>query len=190
MKKGAEQLLLSIPPQKQLWDQRHLTRGKDGPEGTSCAFLPNQSATEFGLLFTNLTNILEIGCANGRDARYLALLGHKVTAIDFSPVAIAQLLKLAGKQGVSDRVTALQHDYSNGTLPNLEPRSYGACYARSALHLDDSTMSKLGTAISGLLVPNGLIFIEGKGLCDPKIQRSKDLDHGLSLDDDGHLRRH
>ncbi|MFX0201378.1 MAG: class I SAM-dependent methyltransferase [Candidatus Hodarchaeota archaeon] len=47
------------------------------------------------------SRVLDFGCGTGRNALYLAEIGMKVTAIDFSPVAIQQAEALMRKRGVS-----------------------------------------------------------------------------------------
>ncbi|MDC1142361.1 class I SAM-dependent methyltransferase [Planctomycetota bacterium] len=45
--------------------------------------------------------VLDVGCGQGRDALFIARLGHFVTAIDISPSGIADLLKDAEAEGLS-----------------------------------------------------------------------------------------
>ncbi len=54
------------------------------------------------------SKILVLGCGTGNDAAYLASLGHIVTAVDFSPVAIAKAQKTHGE---TDHLKWLQADY-------------------------------------------------------------------------------
>ncbi len=49
---------------------------------------------------SNLT-ILDVGCGQGRDAIFLAKLGHKVTGIDLSANGISDLEELAKESGLS-----------------------------------------------------------------------------------------
>jgi SAM-dependent methyltransferase len=52
--------------------------------------------------------VLDIGCGQGRNAVWLALEGHEVTAVDQSPVAIEQTEHLAARVGT--HVEAAQAD--------------------------------------------------------------------------------
>lgn len=78
-----------------------------------------------------------------------------------------------------------------GGLPVEDSASINAFYARSALHVDDCTMLKLADHLNRILVPSGLILIEGKGPNDKKIKRSRHVGNGTAIDDEegGHLRR-
>jgi SAM-dependent methyltransferase len=51
---------------------------------------------------TDLTNmrVLDIGCGQGRDALFIARLGHRVVGVDLSPAGIADLVKNAQSEGL------------------------------------------------------------------------------------------
>jgi 2-polyprenyl-3-methyl-5-hydroxy-6-metoxy-1,4-benzoquinol methylase len=49
----------------------------------------------------NDARILDVGCGQGRDALYVARLGHRVTGIDQSPSGIRDLLKDAKNEGLA-----------------------------------------------------------------------------------------
>ena len=72
---------------------------------TSCPFLvdwPDENLVEWfdsGLLAPG--RVLELGCGNGRDAAYLAGLGCRVDAVDFSAQAIEWATARAASAGVS-----------------------------------------------------------------------------------------
>ncbi len=44
--------------------------------------------------------ILDVGCGQGRDALFIARLGHDVVGVDQSPAAISDLLKDAEREGL------------------------------------------------------------------------------------------
>jgi hypothetical protein len=180
-----------IPRNKQidLWDQQHFLRNTGGPEGTVLRDTPTPTALYLSSLLPNDSNILEIGSANGRDARSWALRGHKIDCIDFSRVALTQLEELAKEQGISHLINTHCHDVGDGSLPKSlsDDISYNAFYARSALTIDDSALNILVKNISKKMRPEGIILIEGRSLNDPKIRRSR-ID-GNMADDNGHLRR-
>lgn len=54
------------------------------------------------------SKILVLGCGTGNDAAYLASLGHLVTAVDFSSIAIT---KAKAKHGENENLQWLQADY-------------------------------------------------------------------------------
>jgi len=59
---------------------------------------------EFVKFFENYeqkgSKVLDVGCGQGRDALFIARLGHHVTAIDLSPSGIADLQKDAEAEGL------------------------------------------------------------------------------------------
>lgn len=129
-----------IADQKNLWDSQHYQRGTTGLEGTELAFKPNPSAQALNQMLPPQSRIAEVGCANGRDARFLAKEGHIVYAMDFSKVALAQCHALARQQGILDQLILIEHDIKDGNLPTRIPQLINAFYARSALHIDDESM--------------------------------------------------
>jgi SAM-dependent methyltransferase len=184
--------LKDIPDQVELWDIQHCIRGNWGPEGLLLQNVPNDSAVEFETVLPRQTTILEVGSANGRDARYWASKGHTVYALDFSQVALEQLKQLAIAQQVDQLIVPLIWNIAEGKLPlNMLPQSIFAFYARSALHIGDDEMILLAEQIDRILVPGGKILIEGKASKDRKILRSRKIGKGLAVDDEenGHLRR-
>lgn len=46
------------------------------------------------------SKVLDVGCGQGRDALFIARLGHSVTAIDLSPSGISDLRKDAAAEGL------------------------------------------------------------------------------------------
>jgi len=44
--------------------------------------------------------VLDVGCGQGRDALFIARLGHKVVALDHAPTGIADLKELAQKEAL------------------------------------------------------------------------------------------
>jgi SAM-dependent methyltransferase len=62
---------------------------------------------------------LDLGCGGGGDALWLAGRGWRVTALDVSAVATTRLARLARSRGLSDRITAEQHDV-RASLPGRQ----------------------------------------------------------------------
>jgi hypothetical protein len=183
-----------IPCQQTLWDNQHGRRNIVGNEGTYLRDIPNESAEIFdSCLISSVPPkvIFEVGSANGRDARYWAKKGHFVYATDFSKIALKNLNDLSFEQGLNTLILPIYHDISTGQLPKLIHSEIDAFYARSALHVDDTTMDKLAIEICAKLKSGGLILIEGKTPEDYKIKRSEILGNGLVVDyiGNGHLRR-
>lgn len=56
--------------------------------------------------------VLDLGCGQGRDALFIARLGHEVVGVDYSPVGIAQLAEDAATEGLPiEAVVADLADY-------------------------------------------------------------------------------
>lgn len=181
--------------QQQLWDMQHAQRGAEaGLEGAALVDSPNELAILLGGMLAPDSSIIEIGSANGRDARFWAKnYGHHVLALDFSQVALGQLTNRAVQQGIGEFITTGLFDANTDALP-AEIDSFDAFYGRSALHTTDSRLTYLLHATHGVLKAGGIIAIEGKHPDDPKIKRSKphDLSEPHLVQDpyeNGHARR-
>jgi hypothetical protein len=176
-------------PQRRLWDEQHARRNTAGPEGTQLRDIPTPAALHLASLLSPRSRVLEVGSANGRDARTWANLGHSVDCIDFSTVALRQLEELAKEQGISALINTHCHDVSDGSLPSSIPDSvkFNAFFARSALTISDQALDLLAENVTKRTLPGGVIMIEGRSPNDPKIQRS--VINGNMADDSGHLRR-
>lgn len=57
---------------------------------------------------TATLDIVSLGEGQGRNAVYLASLGHRCLAVDTSAVGLAKAAELAAQRDVTDRVTTLQ----------------------------------------------------------------------------------
>ncbi len=79
--------------QRDLWNQRY--RGKGSVWGAA----PNQFV-EDRLAGLEPCRVLDLGAGQGRNAIWLALQGHTVTAVDVSDVATAQAEEIAASAGV------------------------------------------------------------------------------------------
>lgn len=179
-----------INPQRDLWNKQHEGRGGGGGlEGTLLKGVPNDAAVMLASVLLRNSYILEIGSANGRDARRFAEWSHFVDCIDFSEVALMQLHNLADEEDCLDQITSYHYDIACGSLPNLGTKKYDAFFARSSLHLDDKALDLLMQNVTTRLNRNAFIIIEGKSPRDPKIKRSKDIGGNLVIDDEGHVRR-
>ena len=126
------------------------------------------------------SELVEVGCGHGRDARYLASLGHGVLAIDPSSAAIAR-----GRQdhpGV---------EFLVGTLPELAAdfdRRFDAVYSRFSLHAMTAP-EELATiaAAHRLLRPGGSFYIECRSINDPLARQGEVLSPTERIH--GHYRR-
>ena len=106
------------------------------------------------LLPVGATSILDLGAATGRDAAWLARMGHRVTAVE--PVAE---LREAGK-----RLHPLEAIvWIDDRLPRLErlgaAMSFDCVLANGVLHHLDPTCQAVAMArLAGLLEPGGVLI--------------------------------
>ncbi len=177
--------------QRVLWENQHSTRGLRHECSDEMRLKPNDTAIAFNSYLRPHSRIIEVGSANGRDARYWATQGHSVYALDFAHTALKQLDQAAFEQGIQHSIVPIVWDANVGHLPINAQGSVDGFYARSALHVDDETMLRLAQNIDHLLTRGGTIMIEGKGSNDVKIGRSEIIPGGLARDnhENGHIRR-
>lgn len=171
--------------QRDYWEHQHLKR-KD--EFEILRDRPNVFAEECLKYIPKNGNILEIGAANGRDARYFAReKGVKVVAVDFSREALRQLIEASKKDNTSDLVFPLVADIKQLAL--VKQDHFDAIYSRSALHLSDKEIDIFFDHAIEILKYGGYFMIEGKTRDDPEISMSKEVAPNLFVDLSGHLRR-
>lgn len=64
-----------------------------------------EATSEFVMFFNKYvqerSEVLDVGCGQGRDALFIARLGHFVTAIDLSPSGISDLKRDAATEGLA-----------------------------------------------------------------------------------------
>ena len=106
----------------------------------------------------NFSTLLDLGCGDGRDAIYFSRKGLKVTAIDFSSIAMKRL-----------RIQNPNLQCILGGIRNMEFKENGFDVVYSHLSLqyfDDETTSHILDNIYKILVNNGLLFIKCKSVDD------------------------
>lgn len=102
--------------------------------------------------------VLHLQCHFGKSTIEIARQGAaQVVGVDFSPVAIQTARELAGKAGVSDRVSFIQSDVLKlddilHEKFDIVFTSYGVIYWLSDLH-------KWGRVVAGMLAPDGRFVI-------------------------------
>ena len=80
-------------------------------------------------LFTkeDKTNVLELGCGQGRDTIFLARKGFKICALDYSTQGLEAIDQKAQELKLSDRIVTKVHDVRN-PLPFAD-ETFDACYS-------------------------------------------------------------
>lgn len=98
---------------------------------------------------------LDLGCAEGADAIWLAQLGWRVTAVDVSATALGRASARAATAGVGDRIDFQRHDLAH-TFPAGTFDLVSAQYLQSPVAFPRDRV--LQTA-SSAVAPGGLLLI-------------------------------
>lgn len=98
---------------------------------------------------------LDLGCAEGGDAIWLAERGWQVTAVDVSATALRRAAALAAARGVAARIDFQQHDLAH-SFPLGSFDLVSAQYLQSPVAFPRTRV--LQTAASAV-APNGLLLI-------------------------------
>lgn len=173
--------------QREYWDKQHKNREQEFCELEQ---EPNEFAKNCLRYIKHGGRILEIGVANGRDARYFIRENHNtIVGVDISTEAIRQLIDAAIKDKTIGNILPVVADARE--VPELlnDQEYYDAFYARSALHLDDDQLVSFFRYLISHLNKDGVIMIEGKPKEDFKIKRSMEIGKNCYEDVDGHIRR-
>ncbi|MGC4991952.1 SAM-dependent methyltransferase [Nocardia salmonicida] len=106
---------------------------------------------------------LDLGCGAGGDTLWLADRGWHVTAADISAVALAGLTDLTSAHGLTNRVTAEQHDLRK-SFPQGSFDLISVHYLHTPFDLDRATV--LRTAAHALR-PGGRLLVVDHGSTAP-----------------------
>ena len=131
------------------WDQQYA--GDDYRYGTA----PNAFLREQATRFASASDTLVPGDGEGRNGVWLATQGHRVTALDMSPVGLAKAQALAARQGVT--ITTLE-----ANLAALTPAP-ASCdvLALIYLHLPPALRADVHARLATALRPGGWLLLEG-----------------------------
>lgn len=107
--------------------------------------------------FPEPTDVLELGCGNGRDATWFASRGHAVVGVDLSGSAIEACCRQQSAAAFQ------QGDFSNLHLG----RQFSVIYSRFTLHsVDDRTEAQTLETVRKHLKPGGRFVIEARTIYD------------------------
>lgn len=173
--------------QQQYWDKQHKRREE---EFSNLENIPNEFAKKCLPFIKPEGKVLEIGIANGRDARYFVRENkNTIIGVDISTEAIRQLINAAIADKTIDKILPIVTGASE--IPNLlgDQEYYDVFYSRSSLHLDDEKIMPFLNYVISHLNNDGMVMIEGKPKEDLKLERSIEIDKNCYEDIDGHIRR-
>ena len=126
--------------------------------------------------------ILEVGCGNGRDAKFLASQGHLVTGLDRSGEAIELCKKLYSVESL---------EFFFGTIADIEKinkKKYDLIYSRFVIHaMSLNEEIKTLNMSHKLLNKDGQFFIECRSINDPLSRKGDILSNTKRIE--GHYRR-
>ena len=130
------------------WDARFATQ--DYAYGTR----PNDFLVEVASRLPPGARVLSLGEGEGRNAVYLAGLGHRVSAVDASAVGLAKAQRLAAERGVTlhTQVSDLG-DYA------LQPGAWDAVVIIFC-HLPPGLRPRVHREVVDALRPGGLVLLE------------------------------
>jgi SAM-dependent methyltransferase len=131
-----------------MWDQRY------SETGFAYGKSPNDFIREKARAFKPESSIVCLASGEGRNAVYLATLGHRVTAVDLSVVGLEKTRQLASEHGVD--VETIQAD-----LATFDPGVEIWDGATSVFaHVPPSVRGALHGRIVRALKPGGILLLE------------------------------
>ena len=147
-----------------------------------CSEEPSPFAQYVSTLVEPGKRMVELGCGNGRDAVFFAGQGLRVTALDMSQEAIAQL-----QSRNLDSAEFLCGAFVKSDVH--QPDSYDYAYSRFTIHSINRNQEQvlLGNLFRGLR-PKGKLFIEVRGVNDPLFGKGRQVERNAYFYDN-HYRR-
>jgi SAM-dependent methyltransferase len=108
---------------------------------------------------------LDAGSGEGGDALWLAERGWRVTAVDFSTVALERAAAQAAARGVADRIEWVHADLGTWTPPESGFDLVAAHYLHASWADRAAMFRRLGGAVApgGTLLVVGHVLVEGHG---------------------------
>ena len=130
-----------------------------------------------------MTHVLELGPAHGRDTLFFAEQGFEVHALDYAATAVATIKHKARAAGLSAKVTAVRHDVRE-PLPYPD-QSFDCCYSHMlfCMALAVAELRFLTGEILRVPRPGGLCAYTARSTRDPDF--GKGTHHGEGLYESG-----
>lgn len=161
--------------QRLLWDKLHKTRQVSLGKQTNFA-------KEVQKIIPTQSKLLELGCGNGKDAFYFAQNGHKVTATDFSEVAIENNKKKYNSRNLQFELLDISKPF------NFPDNSFDVIYARLSFHyFTDNVTKEIFKELNRILKPNGLLCFICKSTTDPLYGKGEKIEEDM-FEENGHIR--
>lgn len=163
---------MNIPDQKPMWDKKHTEGQHDwfADEPSTLAFKASKIISEG-------QRVLEIGCGNGRDARFFARKGFNVTATDFSEVAV-QSNRMTNKSArLEFRVLDIRDP-----LP-FPDGSFDMVFSALALHyFPDIQTRAIFREIYRVLAPDGVLVFSCKSYDGKRMDNAEQVEKNFYVD--------
>ena len=119
---------------------------------------PSIAATKAADTFNKagITNILELGCGQGRDSLFFAQSGFKVQVIDYSQSGVDNIIKESKKLGLNQRIIAKCHDVRK-PLP-IKSESIEGCFSHMlyCMAFTNIELTYLSNELHRVLKPGGI----------------------------------
>ncbi len=99
-------------------------------------------------------HVLDVGCGGGRDSRYLAEKGMRVTAIDFSESMVRNAQK------INSNIEYMQMDFEHIDFPE---KAFDGVWANASLHhIPKANLAHVLRSLHRILVSDGVLFLKVK----------------------------
>lgn len=144
---------------------------------------PSKFALDIGKTLKKSSNLLELGCGNGRDSIYFHHLGMNITAIDASDKVI-DILKENYKE---KNICFICDDFVCSTV--IFAGQYDYVYSRFSLHaINEEQETEVINNVYKVLKNKGKFFVEVRSIHDDLYGKGKKIGENTYIYD-GHFRR-
>ena len=131
------------------------------------------------------TNLLELGCGNGRDSLFFVNKDIRVIAVDASSIAVKNLNNVAKKN--SYNLWGVCDDFVSFTI--IKTMQFDYIYSRFTWHsINERQEEELLKNIQTALKKDGLLFIEARSVKDPLYGKGDEVEKN-AFKYNGHFRR-